>query len=693
MRMSRAYAALLIGALIVHAVIVLAAVKQAFDSPARDDYDVWEFVGVIAIAFALAWAAVEVWKHNTRAVAALTLIVAAAALLTPGAVALVGLMLLNAYVVGERLLRWADPDPGSEIATMPFVAVALVGWAAWLGLISLTATLRVHFQYVYVVALVLPMLVWWRRTASLLADARRELARSEHAPRATERVWIALLLTIAIVHLFVVAKPDVGYDANAVHMQFAQLFADRHRWSYDFSRYAWAVMPLGADFAFASSFILGGGEQAARLLNLVFGAVALRIVYELIRRYASREVALASTCLVASTPLAFLETGSLFVDNLWCAFLLGALLLGLDYARTRAWCLLTAIAVLAAGALQTKAIAVVWLAPLTIAIAWYARSKDAARFRWPAPRTAVVMATAAVIAIYPYANAWARTGNPLFPFFNNVFRSPYFDAGSFFANPLYNAHLRLDSIYSLFLTSSKFIEGAKVTEGAAGFHWLLLLPLVALAFMRRRPVAQWLCLALAVIFFIAVYSQQAYLRYLLPFLLLFAALGGWALADIMSTHAARAALLLVGGTLVLVHLRFMHTSSWPNATLCTGCALDQSARSKYIATYLPDRIMAMYLNDTLRSARIGFFVLNAPGASGYLGYSRAANWHDSIYWALLATKSGDDVFAIARHYGLTHVVVLDSTQDPAGPLAEFRDRHTVPLWSFHGLVVAAVNRG
>ena len=595
-------------------------------------------------------------------------------------------MLLNAYVVGERLLGWVGAGSESSKAELPFSITALVGWAAWLGLISLTASFKVHYPPIYVAALLLPIILGWRRAVALVNGFRQSLSRAEAPVAATERIWLAILLTIAIVHLFVVAKPDVGYDANAVHMQFAALFADQHRWSYDVARYTWAVMPLGADFAYASAFILGGGESAARLLNLVFGVIALRIVFELIRRHASREVALASICLLASTPLAFLETGSLFVENLWSAFLLGVLLLSLDYARTRATHLLPAIALLAAGALQTKAIAVVWLGPLLVAIAWYARTQGSGP---PGLRNRVLIAAAVVIAVFPYADAWARTGNPLFPFFNNLFRSPYFDAGSSFANPRYHVPLRPDGIYTLFMTSGKFIEGA---EGAAGFHWLLLLPIVALAFTRRRPPAQRLCLALAVIFFIAVYSQQAYLRYLLPFLLLFAALGGWALGDIVLSRAARFALLLLGGSLVLVHLRLMHTGSWPNVTLCTGCALGQGARSSYIRTYLPDRIVATYLNDTLRAARIGFFILNGPGASGYVGYSRAANWHDiSTYRALLAANSAEDVMAIARRYGLTHVVVLDSAQDPGEtPIAAFRDRYTVPLWSFHGLVVAAV---
>src|SRR5207253_4137972 len=118
----------------------------------------------------------------------------------------------------------------------------------------------------------------------------------------------------------IVAKPEVGYDANAVHLLFAQLIAEHHRWNFDVARYAWAAMPLGADWSFAAAYLLSG-ESATRLLNFGFGAVALELAFRTMRRFADREIALAITALLASMPLAFLVTGSLFSEGLWIAFL------------------------------------------------------------------------------------------------------------------------------------------------------------------------------------------------------------------------------------------------------------------------------------------------------------------------------------------------------------------------------------
>jgi len=169
------------------------------------------------------------------------------------------------------------------------------------------------------------------------------------------------------------------------------------------------------------------------------------------------------------------------------------------------------------------------------------------------------------------------------------------------------------------------------------------------------------------------------------------------LSDLSWTRSARVALLVVGGMLCLLNLQFMFAGSWTNEKLCLSCSLDSQARADYIDTFLPDRAVAAYLNDTLPNARIGFFTLNASGASGYIGYSRAANWHDDeVFRALVTANSAEDVLAIARRYELTHAVFLEPSAEGDNPpipaIGAFRDRYTSPVWRHGGLLVTAISR-
>ena len=597
-------------------------------------------------------------------------------------------MLLSALILGEAIVSPATrSDPAS--APAPAEISILAGLGLWIGLLSATASVEMHYAAVYAAAALLPFLAFPRRAAALFQRLGRTLVEPGPALAPTERGWVALLLTLLVLHLFVVAKPEAGYDAMAMHLQFCQLIAEHHRWNFDVERYAWSVMPLGADWAFASAYLLGGAA-AARLVNLCFAAIAARLLYRLVRRHAGEQAALASLCLVVSMPLAFLVTGSLLAESLWTAYLLGTLLVTLQSLRDPPGQKLTAFAMLAAGAMQSKATSILWLAPLVAVIAiaiWRQRS-----YRQFDRRTLVLLIAAAVIGAWPYANAWVRTGNPVFPFMNAWFRSPLFDASASFYNPLYRTPLSLGSIYDVVLNSGRFIEGY---DGAAGLQWLLVLPLVVVALVRFRSPEHWLCLALATLFFVAVYTQQSYLRYLLPAFVLLMIAGGWALNDFTTRARGRVCLLLVAGALCLFNDRFMYAAHWPNTRLCPGCAFQEETRKKYLAHYAPDRVIGGYLNYNLPHARVGFFMLNAPGPSGYVGYSRSANWHDvSMFGALLRAQSADDVLALARRYRLTHAVFVETgLSAEQSAISGFQQRYTMPIWRFGGRTVAMIQPG
>ena len=689
MRRSRAFMILFAAALLLHGAVLLWSLAIAFEA-IPPTIGVGDTAVVVPLCLVFFWTMLTLWPAYTRIRRRGERLACRERVVDAGYRDRGRLMLLNAHLVGARLFAWVRRDDNTS-AELPASVTTLIGICAWIGVMSITASMKFHYAPVYVAALLAPLGVCWRHALSVLSSLRQALVRPGATTRGTERAWITLLLTVLVLHLFIVAKPEVGYDANAMHLQFARLFAEYHRWRFDVTRYAWAVMPLGADYAFGAAYMLGG-ESATRLLNFCFGGLLCLIAYQLICRYARREIALVSVCLFASTPLAFLETGTLHVENLWIAFLLGTLLLTFDYVTRRSATTLAAFATLCAGAMQTKLIGLIWVAPLVLYFGYLVSRRQGAGVRTINRRALLLILAATLLAAWPYANAWMRTGNPVFPFFNEVFRSPYFDSGSSFTNPLYVVPLRPWSIYELFFSSGRFIEGR---EGAAGFHWLLLLPVILLAFLRRRPLAQWLCLALAALFFVAVFPQQAYLRYLLPVLLLITVLGGWALSDLSWTRSARVALLVVGGTLCLLNLQFMFAGSWTNEKICLSCSLDSQARAHYIDTFLPDRAVAAYLNDTLPQARIGFFTLNSPGASGYIGYSRAANWHDvEVFQALMEANSAEDVLALARHYRLTHAVFLEASAEgdnpPVPAIGAFRDQYTSPVWRYRGLVVTAI---
>jgi hypothetical protein len=587
----------------------------------------------------------------------------------PGAVAAVAVMLLAAAVIGRRMLHAIDPSIADPLTA------ASAGVVAISAVIGATAAMRWHWPAAYALALgvVLALL-----RADVVAIARE--MRAWWAPRAAPvRIqpllpWCLWAAVIAL-QVAVAARPEVGTDALGMHLELAVEMAREHRFRFDVTRHAWAVMPLGVDWIYATAYQFAG-EAGARLAN--FGALLLLLAW--IVRLGTRDgepasaPAIAAAALFASTPLAFAETGSLFIENTWAALLLGAAYAGERAVRERSTGWALACLWLAAGAMQAKVIALLWIAPLLLVVAVALRSKRRALDA----RQLAALALALVVLAWPYLNAWWRTGNPVFPFMNALFRSPLFDTGASFNNVLYNSPLTWRSWYDLVVDSGRYTEGA---GGAAGLHWLVLFPAVFLL-LRLRPARQVLpLLALAAGFFVLTWQQQSYLRYLYP---AFALLMALAARIVVPLPLARGVLLLLVATpLAAVNLELMPSGAWWNSTFCLRCGFDPDARARYIAAYADQRPIVDWLNANAAGTTVGWLRTSYAGPAGLASPLWRASWHDYAAWRELAQMTTpEELAAFARHRGTMLFVFPqydEAATDMDRVITGFRDRYTVPM--------------
>ena len=674
--------------LVASAVVALVAGRRILDAPPvwNDQPQDWaRVVGLAAVAMTVAIAR---WPRHAATAVTIACVIAAAALLTPGAVAVCALQLGAAFIAGRATLG-GSRSPHSAAVAM------LAGVALLIGFLEVTIRLRIHYPAVHV-AIAFGVLVLFRASVrSELARAWAFLAASRTTPL-TERAWLAIAGVIAVVHFVAAARPEMGYDASTMHLQFAEHVATDRSFRYGVDRYAWAVMPLGADFLFASAYLLGG-EAAARAVNLAFGVTAAALLYRVARVFATREAALACVTLFAAMPLAFLVTGSLFSETLWVALLLasavtlvdarGGPTVGATHAATlgsSSW--LPALALIAGAAMATKVMSVIWLAVLVPVAVWRAHRDDSLRSL--TRRDTALIAAGLAIGAFPYLAAWVRTGNPVFPFMNAVFGSPLFPATSSFNNPLYNAPLLPWTPWDIVLRSERYIEGR---DGAMGLAWLFAWPLLLLHLLRRPGASYAMLALLAAVFFIAVYTQQSYLRYLMPALALVAVMVSAPLGDLARGRLGRTLLLLAGVALVAFDVRLIAAASYSLAAPCLRCLHDAGARQRFVADYASLRMVSAFLNRELPKARIGFVLPNEPAPAGYVGYSRSGNWHDyAFFHGLTHATTTDAIAALVREHRLTHIVYRPADDPTSKLVADYAARHTTPVWRYANYWVAAI---
>ena len=663
---------------------VVAGRRMLVSPPVWND-DPGQWAGVAGIATAVIALVIARWPRNAAAAVAIACVAAATALLMPGPVAVCALLLTGAFIVGQSVP--GGSERGATVATLVGVSIAIGAFAA-------TAQLRIHYAAVHAAIAIVVILAG---RASLRTAIQRMATTIAH-PRTTpltERMWIGIAGIVALIHIVVAARPETGYDASTMHLQFAEHVAADHSFRFGVDRYLWSTMPLGADYMFASAYLLGG-EGAARALNLAFGALAASLVYQLARTLASREIALASATLFAAMPLAMLVTGSLFSESLWLALLLASLVVALgaipqskaDASRRNdasvAW--LPSLALLAGGAMATKVMSAAWLAVLVPVALWLAFRNGSLR---SLTRRDIAWITAGVvIGAWAYVRAWILTGNPVFPFMNALFGSPLFDTAASFNNPLYNTEFRPWTPWQLVLRSARFIEGR---DGAIGLAWLFVVPLYLLHLLRKPSLRYAFMAVLAIVFFIAIYTQQSYLRYLMPALALTAVLASAPLDELAASAGRRAILVVAGIALVAFDVRSVASASYHFATPCRRCLYDAGARERLVAEYAPLRAVSARLNRELPRARIGFLTINEPAPAGYVGYARAANWHDHAFFTgVIRASNADELAALVRKFELTHVVYRIG-DDPASKIvAGYVAKYATPLWREGDFGVAAV---
>ncbi len=498
------------------------------------------------------------------------------------------LFLGSSYLLGALLLG------DRELLALP------LGIAVWMAVIGVAAHFPVNCPWVYVPVLLIPFAVKPGRTRACLRDCARAFAPLR-LPRRPDHALAALAAFPVLCHLLVAIKPEAGTDALAVHLALPARVALLHYWPFDFQHVAWSVMPLGADWCYTAVYLLGG-EFAARLLNFSLLVLLVVMVYAASRRFLAPGPAALCAGLLATTPLVQLVTGSLLVENMWAVLLVGVVLALDRFRETLAPRWLYAAAVLMGAGLATKFGSTALALPAGAFAAWVLLTR-----REQIPGAARVAAAAIVLILLfgapPYVYAYVKTGNPVFPFLNQVFQSRWFDASRNLSDPRYQTPLRFGTPYDVVFHTRKYLEGH---DGALGFQYLLLAPLALLVFFRRAPALARLALATAAVFSVLTFSGVSYVRYLYPALPLIAVAGAAAWAQFADSRALfRTTLAALLGAFVL-NLYFLPAAGWYHAGFFLN-PFNRAEVERYYSEQAPVRKLVEYMNRNHPGAPVAFF--------------------------------------------------------------------------------------
>ena len=504
------------------------------------------------------------------------------------------LFLVSACALGSRLLGRAPDDslPGQALATM-------LGSAVYIFPMTFLARLPVNYPLVWAVLLAIPIVRDMAGVRSRLAACADSLRRVELRSWG-ERAAAALLIFVLGMHWLVALKPEVGADALAMHLAIPANLAAHHRMTFEPSRFIWAVMPMGADWIYSIVYQLGG-EAAARLANFAMLLTLVAMLYGAARRWLARPAALLVAALFATTPLVQLVTGSLFVENVLAALVLAMLAAIWRLGETGNRRYLFAAAILAGGALTTK----VGALPLVVLAIPFAAAEARRHWRQLSPRPArtcvVALLLLAATAAPTYVIAYQKTHNPLFPFLNRKFPSPFLDHKEEIATGYHNP-VNLRTLYDITFHTRKYLEAS---DGSFGFQYLLLAPLslAGLLAIRGRPALSAAVIGLGAAFLtLRSDSNARYIYAALPLATIpFAAVLGWTASHSRALYRA-----LIACTVVCAGLNvyFLPASGWYHRDFYSPYTFARHGGDRYLEHAAPERLVIRRYNQLHAGATV-----------------------------------------------------------------------------------------
>ncbi len=554
--------------------------------------DIWEPVGwhrFMAYAKVFLGLAVAALVFVPRAFNAIVLgLVLVLTVVSAGPMALlaVAFFVISAGALGTRLLGWKNAD---SLETQ--ICAILLGAGVYIFLMTFLARLPVNYPAVWGIVLAVPVAIDWRGVRIRLAEWAGALRRP--ALRPWERAAWALLIFILVAHWLVVLTPEDGYDALAVHLAVPMNIAAHHRMTYQPERFLWAVIPMGADWTYSIVYLFGG-EYAARLLNFGMLLAAVGLLYRAMRRWVSPAAASLLAASFAATPMVQLATGSLFVENLVAALVLGILTAIWRLGETGDKRFLYLAAGLGGTAMATKlgAVAFVAMALPFAMVEVVRRWKALGRRPWATCALALVLLLAA--GLPAYAIAYYRTHDPVFPYQNRTFHSTIVDPRVSFDDLRFRIPLDWRTLYTLTFHSSATYEGQ---DGSFGFQYLIVIPLAlaGLLVVRGRPAQSAAVVAWGV--GLVVMSSQPNARYLyatLPvFLVPFSALLGWMRSHLRWMYWALLAFVVLCAAL---DTYFLPASGFYHKEFCLSKPFSRVERERYMEFEAPIRGVIAYFD-------------------------------------------------------------------------------------------------
>jgi hypothetical protein len=289
----------------------------------------------------------------------------------------------------------------------------------------------------------------------------------------------------------------------------------------------------------------------------------------------------------------------------------------------------------------------------------------------------------------PYAIAYARTGDPLFPFLTQKFHTPLLPPGTELRDDRYQQRFTWRVPYDLLVHTDRYYEGQ---NGSAGFQYLVLVPLGILGLLIARPRPAVSAAAVALGAGLVVLNSEPNIRYIyaaMPLLLVpVASMLGWLASRRQGPLYGTLVVFLAAATGLNAY--FLPSCSYYHKDFSLRIPLSRAEHELAVGESAPLRkIVEFYSREHPNSAVLFTADSSIAGATGDV-YEN--HWHQFTIWTRIH-QAGDlaSMRALLESWKIRYFIGhKQSPGDLADPpaLVELLAACTVPEFEFDDYYLA-----
>jgi hypothetical protein len=440
-----------------------------------------------------------------------------------------------------RLLR---PRPGLEFAS--FLERAVFSSALGLGAAAYLILALGLAQWLYPWAIIgvfaALAAVAWREVGELLVGVARGLRGFRSRPvtvgGAAATVFLAAMIVLAVLGALAPASQN-DWDGLSYHLAVPKLYLQHHG-VYFIGWLSHSNFPFTLEMLYAAGLALHG-QAAAKLFHALSGMLlALALLAFGSTHWQRRHGALAAVVLL-SAPVVAWEATAAFNDLAAALFTLLSLYAFINWWSERGARWLPVAAVMCGFALGVKMNALVLVGFLTVAAFYHRLAIERQGAAAGARAAAILVGIAALVASPWYIKSYLWTGNPVYPFFYELFGGRYWTAegARLYREEQLTFGMGWKPLAALLLPWNLTMHGARFSNfpnrpliyTSIGPLFLALLPALLLLGKLERRVKFLLIYSL--IAFGAWFVLSQHMRYAIPLLPPVALCAGYAGSEIL----------------------------------------------------------------------------------------------------------------------------------------------------------------